>query len=116
MSDSSSTVDGVRPSILVKYTANRELADGTARVLLAPFDSGSPRTLERGGQAVSLTPDEMGTISGLIQFERLDEPEPTPLAPAPSPTFSSPSLSPPTPTFGQQSSPSSPPAPTTTTP
>ncbi len=101
MATEATTVDGVEPSVLVKYVQNVSLSDPSEGITLAPFDDGGPRSIELGGDAVLVTPDELSKISSIVPSEVVEDSTPapvstpTPSAPATQPTISS--ISPSTP-------------------
>jgi len=69
MANEATTVDGVEPSVLVKYVQNVSLSDPSEGINLAPFDDGSPRSIAIGGEAVLVTPAEFTKISSIVPIE-----------------------------------------------
>jgi len=65
----STTVDGVEPTILVKFAGNGN-NDGTDTIKLFPDDDGAERFIVCGGDAVYLTENEVSLVAriGIIEY------------------------------------------------
>lgn len=73
---STTTVDGVAPSILVKYAGNANLEDTNSTIILFRDDNGSPREIKLGERCY-VTPKEMSLITAGHSIEVINTIEQT---------------------------------------
>lgn len=109
--DTKGTVDGVEPSILVKFVENASLQDTTSVIQLFPFDNGALRTITLGGNPVLVTQKDLAAVTGGHRLEVVEDdadtfvvnsPQPIPSEPQRAPQNIQPSI--PTPLPGQSGS------------
>lgn len=67
------TVDGVEPSIEVRYVGNATREDNNEVINLFNDDNGAPRSLIRGGDPVLVTEDELRQLEAQFQIERVED-------------------------------------------
>jgi hypothetical protein len=71
------TVDGVEPSILVRFVETPSLQDSTGRIQLQTNDEGTPRYIVKGGDPVWVTNKDLASIGGQV-IEILEDRTSTP--------------------------------------
>lgn len=69
------TVDGVAPSIHVRYVENAALGDENSKINLFQADDGTPRSVELG-EDVWITPKEYASMTKAFSMEVLNQPQP----------------------------------------
>jgi hypothetical protein len=69
------TVDGVEPSIPVRYIGNISLGDTNNRIDLFRSDNGISRSLYLNGDVVYITPNELSRVNKGFQIEIVKDQE-----------------------------------------
>ena len=73
--NSSVTVDGVEPSIHVRYVENAALGDKNSKINLFQADDGTPRSVALGDD-VWVTPSEYATMTKSFSLEVITDEQP----------------------------------------